>query len=36
MGLEFRYNKRENPYMFRDAMIKLLARTLPCKMLING
>ena len=28
--LEFRYNNRENPYMFRDAMLKLLlAETLP-------
>ncbi len=22
--VEFRYNNRENPYMFRDAMLKLL------------
>ena len=28
--LEFRFNNRENPYMFRDAMLKLLlAETLP-------
>jgi transposase-like protein len=35
--LEFRFNNRENPYMFRDAMLKLLlAETLPYKKLING
>lgn len=34
--LEFRYNNRENPYMFRDAMLKLLlAETLPYKKLIE-
>lgn len=28
--LEFRFNNRENPYMIRDAMLKLLlAETLP-------
>jgi hypothetical protein len=28
--LEFRYNNRQSPYMFRDAMLKLLlAETLP-------
>ena len=33
--LEFRYNNRENPYMFRDAMCKLLvAETLPYAKLI--
>lgn len=33
--LEFRFNSRENPYMFRDAMLKLLlAETLPYKKLI--
>jgi transposase-like protein len=33
--LEFRYNNRENPYMFRDAMLKLLlAETLPYAKLI--
>lgn len=33
---EFRYNNRENPYMFRDAMLKLLlAETLPYKKLIE-
>ncbi len=33
--LEFRFNNRENPYMFRDAMLKLLlAGTLPYKKLI--
>lgn len=33
--LEFRYNNRENPYMFRDAMLKLLlTETLPYKKLI--
>lgn len=32
---EFRFNNRENPYMFRDAMLKLLlAETLPYKKLI--
>ncbi len=34
--LEFRYNNRENPYMFRDAMCKLLlAETLPYAKLIE-
>jgi transposase-like protein len=34
--LEFRYNNRENPYMFRDAMLKLLlAETLPYAKLIS-
>jgi transposase-like protein len=33
--LEFRYNNRENPYMFRDAMLKLVvAETLPYTKLI--
>ncbi len=35
--LEFRFNNRENPYMFRDAMLKLLlAETLPYAKLIAG
>ena len=35
-GYEFRFNNRENPYMFRDAMLKLLlAETLPYKKLIE-
>jgi hypothetical protein len=30
------YDNRENPYMFRDAMLKLLlAETLPYKVLIR-
>ena len=34
--LEFRFNNRENPYMFRDAMLKLLlAETLPYAKLIS-
>jgi transposase-like protein len=34
--LEFRFNNRENPYMFRDVMLKLLlAETLPYKKLIE-
>jgi transposase-like protein len=34
--LEFRYNNRENPYMFRDAMLKLLlTETLPYAKLIE-
>jgi transposase-like protein len=34
--LEYRYNNRENPYMFRDAMLKLLlAETLPYAKLIE-
>jgi len=34
-GFEFRFNNRENPYMFRDAMLKLpLAETLPYAKLI--
>jgi transposase-like protein len=34
--LEFRFNNRENPYMFRDAMLKLLlAETLPYAKLIQ-
>jgi len=34
--LEFRFNNHENPYMFRDAMLKLLlAETLPYKKLIG-
>jgi hypothetical protein len=33
--LEFRVNNRKNPYMFRDAMLKLLlAETLPYAKLI--
>ena len=33
--LEFRFNNRENPFMFRDAMLKLLlAETLPYAKLI--
>ena len=33
--LEFRFNNRENPYMFRDAMLKLIvAETLPYAKLI--
>lgn len=33
--LEFRFNNRENPYMFRDAMLKLVvAETLPYAKLI--
>jgi transposase-like protein len=33
--LEFRFNNRENPFMFRDAMLKLLlAETLPYEKLI--
>lgn len=32
----FRYNNRENPYMFRNAMLKwLLAETLPYAKLIE-
>jgi transposase-like protein len=34
--LEFRFNNRENPYMFRDAMLKLVvAETLPYAKLIS-
>jgi transposase-like protein len=34
--LEFRFNNRENPYMFRDAMLKLVvAETLPYTKLIE-
>jgi transposase-like protein len=34
--LEFRFNNRENPYMFRDAMLKLVvAETLPYAKLIE-
>jgi hypothetical protein len=34
--LECRYNNRENPYMLRDAMLKLLlVETLPYKKLIE-
>ena len=34
--LEFQFNNRENPYMFRDAMLKLVvAETLPYKKLID-
>jgi transposase-like protein len=34
--LEFRFNNRENPFMFRDAMLKLLlAETLPYTKLIE-
>jgi transposase-like protein len=34
--LEFRFNNRENPFMFRDAMLKLLlAETLPYARLIE-
>ena len=34
--LEFRYNNRENPYLFRDALCKLLvAETLPYARLIS-
>jgi hypothetical protein len=33
--LEFRFNNRENPHMFRDAMCKLLvANSLPYERLI--
>ena len=33
--LEFRFNNRKNPFMFRDAMLKLLmAETLPYAKLI--
>jgi transposase-like protein len=33
--LEFRFNNRENPFMFRDAMLKLLlAETLPYAKLV--
>jgi hypothetical protein len=33
--LEFRFNNRENPYMFRDAMLKLVvAETLPYAKLV--
>jgi transposase-like protein len=33
--LEFRFNNRENPFTFRDAMLKLLlAQTLPYAKLI--
>ena len=33
--LEFRFNNRENPHMFRDAMCKLVvAGSLPCAKLI--
>jgi len=33
--LEFRFNNRENPFMFCDAMLKLLlAETLPYAKLI--
>ena len=33
--LEFRFNNRENPYMFRDAMLKLVvAENLPYAKLI--
>ena len=35
--LEFRFNNRENPYMFRDALCKLLvAETLPYEKLITN
>jgi hypothetical protein len=35
IGLETRLNNRENPYMFRDAKLKLLlAETLPYAKLI--
>jgi hypothetical protein len=34
--LEFRFNNRENPYIFRDAMLKLLlAESLPYAKLIE-
>jgi hypothetical protein len=34
-SLGFRFDNRENPYMFRDAMLKLLwAETLPYAKLI--
>jgi transposase-like protein len=34
--LEFRFNNRENPYMFRDAMLKLIvSETLPYAKLIE-
>ena len=34
--LEFRFNNRENPYMFRDAMLKLVvAESLPYEKLIE-
>jgi hypothetical protein len=33
--LEFRFNNRENPYMFLDAMLKLVvAETLPYAKLV--
>jgi len=32
---ELKSNNRENPYMFRDAMLKLLAKTLPYAKLIE-
>jgi hypothetical protein len=35
-SLGFRFDNRENPYMFRDAMLKLLlAETLPYAKLIE-
>jgi hypothetical protein len=33
--LEFRLNNYENPYLFRDAMLKLLVETLPYAKLIE-
>jgi len=36
-GFEFRFNNRENPFVFRDAMLKLLlAESLPYAKLIAG
>jgi len=35
-GLEFRHNNGENPYVFRDTILKmLLAKTLPYAKLIT-
>jgi transposase-like protein len=34
--LEFRFNNRENPHMFRDALCKLLvSNSLPYEKLVN-
>jgi len=36
-SFEFRFNNCDNPYLFRDAMLKLLlAETLPYEKLIEG
>jgi hypothetical protein len=32
---ELKFNNRENPYMFRNAMLKLSAKTLPYEKLIE-